>query len=69
MEKRCTTCHYFQFAYPKRYCAHPWHHKEIFDTYRCCEDYKNYVEKELMPIPKKIPIEQTLQKIEIESIY
>lgn len=69
MEKRCTTCHYFQFAYPKRYCAHPWRHVELTSVLKPCEYYSNYIEKSLKPIPKKIPLEKTLEKIELESIY
>lgn len=69
MEKRCTTCHYFQIPYPKRYCAHPDNHVELSEVHKYCHRYSNYVEKTLSPIAPKITMEETMRKINFECLY
>lgn len=43
--ERCTTCYYFQIPYPSRYCAHPEHHRQIFELHKPCKDFIHMFDK------------------------
>lgn len=54
MEKRCTTCHYFQIPLPQRWCGHPKNHKPIMMPFRPCEYYVHMTDKSAVTrYPKK----------------
>lgn len=63
LDRRCTTCHYFQIPYPLRYCGHPQNHRELRtnELHRACKLYISMFEKTV--ITEKIDIYKTLERI------